>query len=324
MKMINFDLPALKQGFLSEYKVQPLAKYFLDQINKSIRQSPTNDYSFVPDQEFMSLLVNDSNRKQINNLLEKYDFTLVRLHCRPEMSVTDTHYDGGYTPTFGVCLSGKKLWSVKKVTYWDLLTLHYGAISKQSAHHTLDSMLLDRSIWFHDNPENQIVQNAGELIYLPPGWYHTVLYSEDVISFSITLKLKDNKLKLRGMPASFYYSPPLKSEYQGSAMQWAFVAVVHHLLHTMNHLLRVVMFPIWTLLGAFVAMVRCKNAVGRFIRRLKPRKHNKKPMDMPNNGGELRPRDRVIYHSLMKFIEKSSDTPSYGTDNQSNKLKQEV
>ncbi|NQY62737.1 MAG: hypothetical protein HRT38_03255 [Alteromonadaceae bacterium] len=319
--MIDYELPALKDNFLSSEKVLPLARYFVEQIRKDKQQNTTDDYSFAPTKEFLDLIVDDDNRETIQGIMDKYYLTSVRLHCRPALSITDTHFDGGHTPTFGVCLAGSKIWSIKEASYWDLLTLHYGAISKPSCHHTLDSMLFDRSIWFHDKPDSVIAQRDGDLIYLPPGWYHTVVYAEDIISFSITLTPKNEPLKLRGKPASFFYSPPSRYKYNGSKSQWIMVGLLHHGMHFINHILRVFMFPAWTLLACIVSVVRLNrwvltkffnakalmvNKIKKIFGKSKLIKHvTSSEMKTPQS---MRERDQIVLNSLLKFIQKEENT----------------
>lgn len=305
--MIDFNKPALKKNFLSEDRVLPLARYCVEQVEKCTEQSPTNDYSFPPTEEFMALLINDDNRELIEQITDKYHMTAVRLHCRPAMSVTDTHFDGGHMPTFGVCLSGRKLWSIKEATWFDLFTLHYGCIQKMSAHHTLDSMINDRSIWFHEKPEDQIIQDGSDLIYLPPGWYHTVLYAEDIISFSITLLPKDEPLKLREQPASFFYSPPPIERHRGTKAQWYMMRFTHHALHAFNHLMRAVFYPGRTILGGLIGLNRfrywCFTKVIGLLQKFSKPTEEQKQAYQDELMAHLRARDQIILKSLNKFIE---------------------
>lgn len=320
--MFDFDAPLLEKDFISEEKVLPLVKYFLEEIGQNKAQSITNDYSFRPNRRFWSLLLDDNNKAVLQPILKKYHASSVRLHCRPEMSVTDTHYDGGYPPTLGVCLSGKKLWSVKKTTYWDILTMHYGAMGRLSAHHTFDSMFHERSIWFHENPDNTKLQNSGSLIYLPSAWYHTVIYGEDVISFSITLTPKDNTLKLRGKPASFFYSPPQKSEYKGTKLQWLMLSSVHHCLHGVNHLLRLFLSPLWTLTSLYVCTLRTvdwvSSKIDRIVKLFKKEETHKYATVPKTDAIQIeasdefsldayRNRDKIIVKSLLNYVKKNEN-----------------
>lgn len=313
-------MPALKESFVSSDKVLPLAKYFVEQIRQDKSQNSTNDYSFPPSKEFLDLIINDDNKAILEEIMDKYLLTAVRLHCRPALSITDTHFDGGHTPTFGICLAGSKIWSIKKTSYWDLLTLHYGAISRQSSHHTLDSMLFDRSIWFHDKPDSVIGQSEGELIFLPPGWYHTVVYVEDVISFSVTLSPKKEPLKLKGKPASFFYSPPGRYKYHGSNFNWFMVSLIHHSLHFVNHFFRLFMFPVWTLLACIVSFIRFKgwilaklNNTKVFLTNIikkvfvKRNSISKGSVSRTKTPKLLRERDQIVLNSLLKFIKEKEN-----------------
>jgi len=315
--LIDFELPVLKENFISSNKnVLRLARYFVDEIRMYKQQDDLNDYSFRPNKEFLELLIDDDNRAIFKEITDKYFLDDVRLHCRPALSLTDTHFDGGYPPTLGVCLAGSKIWSIKKTSYWDLLTLHYGAMPEW--HHTLDSLLLDRSIWFHDKPDSVMAQKAGTLIFLPPGWYHTVIYAEDVISFSITLTPKNEVLKLRDKPASFFYSPPDQGEYHGSKSKWFMVKVIHHSLHLINHFFRIFMFPVWTLLGCIVTLVRLKNWVLARLNNtknffvnitkkvfVKRKSISKVIISKAKTPNSLRGRDQIVLDSLLKFIKEN-------------------
>jgi hypothetical protein len=319
--LIDFELPLLKEKFISSNNnVLRLAKYFVKEIRMDKRQNSSNDYSFLPTKEFLELIVDDDNRATYEEITDKYFLDDVRLHCRPALSITETHFDGGHWPTLGVCLAGSKIWSIKKANYWDLLTLHYGAMPQW--HHTLDSLLFGRSIWFHDKPDSVIAQKEGALIFLPPGWYHTVVYADDVISFSITLTPKNEALKFRGKPASFFYSPPGPYQYSGSKSKQFMLLVIHHSLHFITHFIRLFMFPVWTLLACIVSVSRFKDWVLAQLNNIKgflanitkkvfvKRKSiskitiSKTKTKIPKS---LRGRDQIVLNSLLKFIKENEN-----------------
>jgi hypothetical protein len=240
----RWDSLIIQENFISEEQIEPLCRFFADELRNGHSQRAWNtrngfhNYRFPATEEFWKLVRNDGNAAFLEAVNQDFDVTSIRLHCRRKLFVTGTHFDSQCNYVLGVSLSGEKIWSIKKVTYWDLIRHNY---LPNAPYFSYDNIVHGESRLWHEKGQLH-PHKAGALLFLPPGWNHMVIYTSDVVSFDLSIL---PKRKLAGGISK--YSIPFLYGSRGKEHGEDHTGLVHwtlrHVLHAVTHLLRLVLLP---------------------------------------------------------------------------------
>jgi hypothetical protein len=157
--------------------------YFKDYIDRVVGGGETNDYYMVANnqtlerEEFKSLL-NDITMPDFldcRDTLQKVFFWL-----GPKGTITPLHHDP--MNLIMAHIYGRKRWRLIDPRYTNLIYNHIGVFSKID----LEEPDLDRYPLFKDVPVIETVLEAGEIIFVPVGWWHQVKGLDVSIALSFT------------------------------------------------------------------------------------------------------------------------------------------
>jgi hypothetical protein len=241
---MRWDSLIIQPDFLLDHQVEPLCRYFLAELRRCHSQSKWSSkrafsfYTFPATPEFWDLVRHPGNADLLRAVDDDFEVVNVRLHCRRKLEVTSTHFDGQCNYVLGVVLSGEKIWSVKKVTYWDLVRHNYLPSVK---HNTYDNVVHGQSLLWNGKAAMH-AHSARSLLFLPPAWYHTVIYGADVVSFDLQLVPKreiEGGISRYAVPFLFGSRGAEHGADHTGPVHWA----LRHGIHGASHLLRMALFP---------------------------------------------------------------------------------
>lgn len=296
--MQRWDSLIIQPDFLRDDQIEPLCQFLVDELRNGHSQGRWNskngfhNYRFPPSEEFWQLVRNEGNAAFLDAVNQDFVVESIRLHCRRKLFVTGTHFDSQCNYVLGVSLTGEKIWSIKKVTYWDLIRFNY---LSNAPYFSYDNIVHGESRLWHEKGQLHPHKARG-LFFLPPGWNHMVIYTSDVVSFDLSML---PRRKLEGGVSQ--YSIPFLYGSRGKEHGEDHTGAVHwtlrHLLHLVTHGLRAATLPGYFALSMWSKVVTPER-IERTRKRFKPA-----PL-MPDGTYGLRDMDKDMLAIIEEFLAK--------------------